>query len=153
MDGIGNVSSTQDLMADKLKPYADTLKMAKTRLEQEAKNAAIEEASSEFESVFLSLMLKEMRNTLDSEEGGLFGGDGSDTYGGMFDMFMGQHLSEASPLGIGDAIKTHLVELSNLPELSSEVDSVRLRLLRPTNIIRMLLVSKPSQFEQTLQSK
>ncbi len=122
MDGIGNVSSTQDLMADKLKPYADTLKMAKTRLEQEAKNAAIEEASSEFESVFLSLMLKEMRNTLDSEEGGLFGGDGSDTYGGMFDMFMGQHLSEASPLGIGDAIKEHLVELSNISELPSAVD-------------------------------
>lgn len=112
MDGIGNVSSTQDLMADKLKPYADTFKMAKSRIEQEIKNAAIEDAASEFESVFLSLMLKEMRNTLDSDEGGLFGGDGSDTYGGMFDMFMGQHLSESRPLGIGDAIKTHLEELS-----------------------------------------
>ena len=112
IDGVGNVSSTQDLMADKMKPYADTFKVAKNRIEQEIKNAAIEDAASEFESVFLSLMLKEMRNTLDSEEGGLFGGDGSDTYGGMFDMFMGQHLSGSGPLGVGDAIKTHLQELS-----------------------------------------
>ncbi|MCP4096939.1 MAG: hypothetical protein GY748_11940 [Planctomycetaceae bacterium] len=30
----------------------------------------------------------------------------------MFDMFMGQHLSESRPLGIGDAIKAHLEEVS-----------------------------------------
>ena len=67
----------------------------------------IEGAAREFESVFLSLLLKEMRNTLDSKDGGLFGSEGSDTFGGMFDMFMGQHLAEAQPLGIADAIKTY----------------------------------------------
>ena len=88
------------------------MQMAKGRIKAETENAAIEKAANEFESVFLSLMLKEMRNTLDSDEGGLFGGDGSDTYGGMFDMFMGQHLSESRPLGIGDTIKAHLEEVS-----------------------------------------
>ncbi len=67
----------------------------------------IEGAAEEFESVFMSLLLKEMRNTLDKEDGGLFGSEGSDTFGGMFDMFMGQHLSKAQPLGIADAIKTY----------------------------------------------
>jgi flagellar protein FlgJ len=49
-------------------------------------------------------MLKEMRNTLDQENGGLFAGEGSDTYGGMFDMYMSQHLAKSQPLGIGNAV-------------------------------------------------
>lgn len=72
----------------------------------------IDKMANEFESVFVSLMLKEMRNTLDDGEGGMFGGEGSDTFGGMFDMFMGQHLAESSPLGIADAIKGFM---NNMP--------------------------------------
>lgn len=62
----------------------------------------IEALGKEFEGVFMSLMLKEMRNSL--EDGGFFGGEGSDTYGGMFDMFMGQSLAESSPLKIADLV-------------------------------------------------
>ena len=76
--------------------------------ESEAHAERIEEVATEFESIFLSLLLKEMRNTLDQQDGGLFGGEGSDTFGGMFDMFMGQHLADASPLGISDAVKSYL---------------------------------------------
>lgn len=78
---------------------------------EELKSATANRAESvgkEFESVFVSLLLKEMRNTLDTGEGGLFGSEQSDTFGGMFDQFMGQHLAEASPLGIADAIKSYL---------------------------------------------
>ena len=78
---------------------------------EELKSATANRAESvgkEFESVFVSLLLKEMRNTLDTGEGGLFGSEKSDTFGGMFDQFMGQHLAEASPLGIADAIKSYL---------------------------------------------
>ena len=74
----------------------------------EEKEERIEQVASEFESVFLSLLLKEMRNTLDQENGGLFGGEGSDTLGGMFDMFMGKHLADSSPLGISGAVKSYL---------------------------------------------
>ncbi|MEL7497674.1 MAG: rod-binding protein [Planctomycetota bacterium] len=77
-------------------------------LEPTMRKSEIEKIASDFESMFVSLMLKEMRNTLDSEGGGLFAGEGSDSYGGMFDMFMGQHLAEAKPLGIADAIETYL---------------------------------------------
>lgn len=75
-----------------------------------AKMAELDSAAQEFESVFLSLMLKEMRSTLDQKDGGLFGGESSDTFGGMFDMFMGQHLADAQPLGIADAIKSHAIK-------------------------------------------
>ena len=84
------------------------------------KDEKIEKVASEFESVFLSMMLKEMRNTLDQEEGGLFGGEGSDSFGGMFDLFMGQHLATTQPLGIADAIKGYL---GQAPEKDSEQNS------------------------------
>ncbi len=67
-----------------------------------------EKMGKEFESVFVSMLLKEMRNTLDQGEGGLFGSEQSDTFGGMFDQFMGEHLADSSPLGIADAIKSYL---------------------------------------------
>ena len=83
---------------------------------EELKSATAKRAETvghEFESMFVSLLLKEMRNTLDTGEGGLFGSEQSDTFGGMFDQFMGQHLAEASPLGIADAIKSYLKNVAS----------------------------------------
>jgi flagellar protein FlgJ len=77
-------------------------------ISQSDAESTIKSTASEFESIFLSLMLKEMRSTLDQKDGGLFGGEGSDTFGGMFDMFMGQHLAESNPLGIGNAIESYM---------------------------------------------
>ncbi|MEM7457435.1 MAG: rod-binding protein [Planctomycetota bacterium] len=62
----------------------------------------IRAAGEDFESVFLSLMLKEMRNSL--EGGGFFGEESSDTFGGMFDMFIGKHVAKSTPLGIADIV-------------------------------------------------
>lgn len=79
---------------------ADSLPTSETELQK---------IGEDFESIFLSLMLKEMRNSISSEEGGgFFSGEGSDTYGGMFDMFISQHLAESSPLGISEAIESYL---------------------------------------------
>ena len=46
----------------------------------------------------MSMMIKQLRETSSGE--GLFPGDKSDTYGGMFDMFMGDHLAESSDTGL-----------------------------------------------------
>jgi len=67
---------------------------------------ADKELGAQFESLFVSMMLKEMRQTV--SEDGLFAGDSSDTYGGLFDMFLGQHIAQGSPLGIGKLIETQL---------------------------------------------
>lgn len=64
-------------------------------------NAALAQTAEDFESVFVSLLLKEMRGTLSE---GLFGGESSDVLGGMFDQFMGQHLANSSALGIKQLI-------------------------------------------------
>ena len=71
-----------------------------------ASTAADQELGGQFESLFVSMMLKEMRQTVSEE--GLFAGDSSDTYGGLFDMFLGQHIAQGSPLGIGKLIESQL---------------------------------------------
>lgn len=76
---------------------------------ERAEQRNYEKVAEDFESVFLSLVLKEMRNTLD-ESGGLFGSESSDTYGGMFDMMMGQSLAKGRHLGIADMIEQYLTQ-------------------------------------------
>lgn len=61
----------------------------------------MKQLGTEFESVFLSMLLKEMRNSLDE---GFFGSEGSDSFGGMFDLFIGQHLAKSNAIGIGDLL-------------------------------------------------
>jgi Rod binding domain-containing protein len=70
--------------------------------------------ADEFEGMFMSLVVKEMRKT--SLEGGLFAGEASDAYGGMFDLFMGQHLAQGSGIGIRRIINTYLSNAKNLHE-------------------------------------
>lgn len=57
----------------------------------------MEDVATQFEGVFMSMLLEEMRGTL---QDGLFQGEGSDTYGAMFDMYMGQALSQSGALGV-----------------------------------------------------
>jgi Rod binding domain-containing protein len=64
------------------------------------------ELARQFESMFTSLLLKEMRQT--SGEEGLFQGESSDTMGGMFDMFMGEHIAKEGGLGIAHMVQTYL---------------------------------------------
>ena len=77
----------------------------------------VEHVGKEFESVFLSMMVKEMRKSIEGD--GLFAGDESDTYGGMFDMFIGKHLAESQPLGIGNMLLQQYEKTSKALEASS----------------------------------
>jgi len=67
---------------------------------------ATQQAAKEFESVFATILLKEMRATL--EEGSLFEGDKGDVYGGMFDLFLGQQIAESGGLGIAEMVSSYL---------------------------------------------
>ncbi len=55
-------------------------------------------AAKKLEGLFLSMLIKEMRET--STEEGLFPGDEAGVQGGIFDMMMGDFLAENSP-GLG----------------------------------------------------
>ncbi len=80
------------------------------RPEQLPEAANHPEIAQQFEAMFYSLLLKTMRNSM--TENGLFGKESSDTLGGMFDMFMGQHLASSQSLGIARMMETYLANSS-----------------------------------------
>ncbi len=67
---------------------------------------SLDAVATGFESMFMSLVLKEMRQTLGPD--GLFGNDSSDIYGGLFDLYLGQHLAQSGGFGLAQALKRQL---------------------------------------------
>jgi Rod binding domain-containing protein len=65
-----------------------------------------EDVASRFEGVFWSMLTKEMRESL--EPGVFLGEDTGDVLGGMFDLYMGEHLAQGQTLGIAALIKRQL---------------------------------------------
>jgi flagellar protein FlgJ len=74
----------------------------------------VRQAAGEMETMFLSMLLKEMRQSL-GEEGGLFAGDQADVYGGLFDFYMSKHLADAGGLGLASTWAAQL-EKPSRPE-------------------------------------
>lgn len=62
-----------------------------------------------FDGMFASMLMKQMRQSLD---GGLFGKDAGDVLGGLFDHFLGEHIAKAGGFGVGEMIRMQL-ELRN----------------------------------------
>ncbi len=85
------------------------------------KSAKAEKAIKDFEGLFLSMMIKELRQTSSGE--GLFSGDASDTYGGMFDMFLGNELAAGKGLGL-ESIFRSSAAISQLEEGTGQSGSL-----------------------------
>ncbi|MCS6867088.1 MAG: rod-binding protein [Gemmataceae bacterium] len=64
--------------------------------------------ATELEATFLAMLLKEMRETLDPDSGGLFPGDTGDIYGGLFDLYLGRHLAHSGGVGMAAALMRQL---------------------------------------------
>ena len=88
------------------------------------KSDRAQEAIEKFEGLFMSMMIKQLRETSSGE--GLFPGDASDTYGGMFDMFLGDHLASAGSIGIGQLFRSSgaMMQLENyaMPTFAANAD-------------------------------
>jgi flagellar protein FlgJ len=69
-----------------------------SRTAESSKSEKAREAIEKFESLFLSMMIKELRQSGSGE--GFFPGDHSDTMGGLFDMHMGDHLAASTDIGL-----------------------------------------------------
>lgn len=63
---------------------------------------AAAEAATKLEGVFVSMLLKTMRETM--TEGEMFGGDHADIWGGVFDQYMGDEIAGQGGLGITDQL-------------------------------------------------
>jgi Rod binding domain-containing protein len=64
------------------------------------------EVGRQFESIFMSLVIKNLRQTMEGES--MFGNDPGDVIGGMFDHYLGDHLGRAGSLGVGHMIRAQL---------------------------------------------
>lgn len=78
------------------------------------------QAAREFEGLLTSMLLKQMRQTVSGE--GLFPGDASDTYGGMFDMYLGDFIARSGGLGLADQIESTLRSQMAAAEAASAYD-------------------------------
>jgi flagellar protein FlgJ len=78
---------------------------------------SLADAAKGFESVFLTMLLKEMRQTL--EPGALFGKEGDNVYGGMFDQFMAQHLTQGKGMGLAQSLMKQLEPTNSHGPLSA----------------------------------
>ena len=67
----------------------------------------VAETAKEFEATLLTMLLKEMRQTLE-EDGGLFPGDTGDVQGGLFDLYLGKHLADSGRFGLSAALEQQL---------------------------------------------
>ncbi len=85
------------------------------------KSTKVEKAIKDFEGLFLSMMIKELRQT--SSGDGLFPGDASDTYGGMFDMFLGNELAAGQGLGLESVFRSSAA-ISQLEERTGQSGSL-----------------------------
>lgn len=94
---IGQSSSAPDAGSVRLEKLKDSLDG------KSVQSANTEELSRELEALFVSMMVKQMRQSDTGE--GLFPGDRSDTLGGLFDDAMGQEIASVGGLGVADLIR------------------------------------------------
>jgi flagellar protein FlgJ len=74
-----------------------------------APTAKIEEAAKQVEGLFVSMLLKTMRETMASE---MFSGDGADIWGSVFDQSMGDHIVSAGGLGLVEQLQPQRLSIS-----------------------------------------
>lgn len=65
--------------------------------------------AQDFESVFASMLLKEMRQSL--EPGSMFGEDSGDVYGGLFDRYFGEHMTQGNGLGMSKMLQESMEKM------------------------------------------
>jgi len=86
-------------------PTVDLASALGVQRPQGSDRAALEKVAGEFEGIFFSMMINQLRQSLEPDT--LFSGDRGDTMGGLFDMFMGQHMAKVGRLGVADLILRH----------------------------------------------
>jgi murein DD-endopeptidase MepM/ murein hydrolase activator NlpD len=86
----------------------------------EAKKSELRKATGEFEAVFISYMLKVMRETID-ESGLMGGGLGKSIYTEMFDQEIARTLAQRGMLGISDLLYRNIEHAATEKEDGEEV--------------------------------
>jgi peptidoglycan hydrolase FlgJ len=87
--------------------YNDLASLSRLKTQsKEDPSTALNEVAKQFESVFVSMMMKEMRNTLPKD--GMFSSNEMENYQEMFDQQLALDLSRNGGLGLADLISRQM---------------------------------------------
>ncbi|VTR96395.1 FlgJ family peptidoglycan hydrolase OS=Leclercia adecarboxylata ATCC 23216 = NBRC 102595 GN=flgJ PE=4 SV=1: Rod-binding [Gemmata massiliana] len=91
---------------------------------QSKADSRLKNMAGEMEATFLSMLLKEMRQTLDPEEGGgMFPGDSGDVQGGLFDLYLGRHMADGGGIGLATALVRQMQNAGAVPKTVTPTDA------------------------------
>lgn len=112
MDALNSKPADAQMLSLDTRSLEGLKRNARAERGSEEFNAAIDKVAVQFESVFLQMALKSMRDA--TPEGGLFDDSTSKTYQGMYDQELVQHLS-GKGLGLAGEIARQLKSSAGLP--------------------------------------
>ena len=114
------------------------------RTSRDNPDAAIDEVATQFESMFIQMMLKSMRDALPKD--GLFSSNDMDTYTEMADQQIAVNLAESGGIGLADVIARQLRPPVSVSELKKSDGLQQYQLeagQRPSLEIKPLSTSGP----------
>lgn len=112
-----------------------------TRLKAQARadqNTALDEAAKQFESMFLQMMLKSMRQAKLTD--GLFDSQSMQKYRQMYDEQLSVHLAEAGGAGLADVIKRQLAGVDG--QIARKGMDIKAYQQQPVQLLPMMLEDK-----------
>lgn len=109
-------------VADLNSNYNDFSSLSRLRADaREDSEAALKEVAKQFESVFVQMMIKSMREASVPLQGELFHSDQSKAYTDMYDKQLGLELTKTNGIGLADVI---VRQLSKTPVVNNETASL-----------------------------
>ena len=72
-------------------------------------NAKLEDVAKQVEGLFVSMLLKTMRETMASE---MFAGDGADVWGSVFDQSMGEQIATGGGMGLVEQLQPRQLNIA-----------------------------------------
>ena len=85
---------------------------------KQSPDAAIKEVAKQFESIFVNMMMKSMRDALPQD--GMFNTDQMKTYQGMFDQQLSLDMSNRGGIGLAEVIERQLSKTAGLNQYEDQ---------------------------------
>lgn len=141
---MNSVPSNQNFFAD-----FSSLTALKTKAQKDP-DAALKDVAQQFESIFINMMLKNMRSTNESIGGGLFSSAQTKQYQEMMDSQMSQSIANSGGIGLSEALirqyQTQQSQASS-PEARVRGDTDFLNQVAKQDLVRIQALAQRASIE------
>lgn len=134
--------------------YADFTALAKLKTSaQKDPEAALKRVAQEFESIFINMMLKNMRQSNEAIGSELFSSNESKQYQEMLDSQMSQSLSKSGGMGIADALMRQFRGQSTASVANSGTETAFLNQVATQDLARIQMLAKHASSDLISQAQ